>query len=65
MAKNMKTIKFGENGEVYNVNEPAVIVNGTLDESASEISFGPFDIPLRLRHGTAGRYTRRCLLHRR
>ena len=43
MATNMKTIKFGENGEVYAVNAPAVSVSGELTESAQEIDFGTFD----------------------
>lgn len=42
MAKNLKTIKFGENGETYYVNEYPVKVSGELTEAASEIDFGTF-----------------------
>lgn len=43
MATNMKTIKFGENGETYAVNDYPVKVSGELTESAQEIDFGTFD----------------------
>ena len=43
MAINMKTIKFGENGEVYAVNAYPVQVSGELTEAASQIDFGSFD----------------------
>lgn len=42
MATNMKTIKFGENGEVYAVNAPAVQVSGTLGADSQYIDFGTF-----------------------
>ena len=40
MAKNMKTIKFGENGEVYNVNGWGVERSGELSEAGTNIDFG-------------------------
>lgn len=43
MAKNMKTIKFGENGETYAVNAPVVQVSGTLEADDQYIDFGSFE----------------------
>lgn len=43
MATNMKTIKFGENGEVYAVNVPAVQVSGELTEASNLLDFGTFE----------------------
>lgn len=43
MATNMKTIKFGESGETYYVNERPVQVSGELTEDAMVIDFGSFD----------------------
>lgn len=43
MAKTMKTIKFGENGEVYHVNEFPVQVSGELTEAGTNIDFGTFE----------------------
>ena len=40
MAKTMKTIKFGENGEVYAVNAWAVERSGELSENGTIINFG-------------------------
>lgn len=64
MATNMKTIKFGENGEVYAVNDYPVKVSGELTESAQEIDFGTFDpgltevdIVIRGVADTSGSYT--------
>ena len=43
MATNMKTIKFGENGETYAVNSPAVSASGELTEAAAKLDFGTFE----------------------
>ena len=43
MAKNLKTIKFGENGETYAVNAPVVSVNEELTEAGTNIDFGSFE----------------------
>lgn len=43
MATNMKTIKFGENGETYAVNAPVVQVSGELEANAEKLDFGSFD----------------------
>lgn len=40
MAKTMKTIKFGENGEVYAVNAWSVERSGELSENGTIINFG-------------------------
>ena len=40
MATNLKTIKFGENGEIYNVNAFDVERNGELSENSTVIDFG-------------------------
>lgn len=43
MATNLKTIKFGENGETYAVNDYPVKVSGELTEEAMVIDFGSFN----------------------
>lgn len=40
MSTNMKTIKFGEDGKVYDVNAWAVERSGELSEAATVIDFG-------------------------
>ena len=42
MATNLKTIKFGENGETYAVNDYPVKVSGELTEEATTLDFGSF-----------------------
>ena len=43
MATNMKTIKFGNGGETYYVNDFPVKVSGTLANKNQFIDFGSFD----------------------
>ena len=60
MATTMKTIKFGENGEVYAVNTPAVQVSGELTEASNLLDFGTFedgltDITIVTKGGSGGK----------
>ena len=43
MAKNLKTIKFGENGEIYAVDAPVVTASGELTEAGEYLDFGTFE----------------------
>ncbi len=54
MATNMKTIKFGENGETYCVNAWPVQVSGELASAANNIDFGTFDGLTEVNIATAG-----------
>lgn len=62
MATDLKTIKFGEDGETYCVNQPLVQVSGTLTEDATELDFGTFDgltelnVAIQGVSGTSGNY---------